>query len=161
MNTGLVGFQRCLEVPPLRWESYKWCPRCEVQTFHSSGKSWKLRVTSWLYSTVLGVECFLPFWHGYFLVWQIYSSYLASFCISFKENCPDCLLYCIPAKENNRPMPYEYREIIPYTPNHFQFKITMLWPNNLTWDPCDSFLSSPHGFKIKAQYVLEIFRYFY
>ena len=36
-----------------------------------------------------------------------------------------------------------------------------MWQDNVTWDPYNSFLSSPHGFKIRTWYVWEIFTYLF
>ena len=64
--------------------------RCVVQNPWSSGKSWELRISSWLLSTVPGVGfiawLFLsfsyPFQCGYFLSYLRYRSHSASFWVS-------------------------------------------------------------------------------
>ena len=70
-----------------------WGARCGVQTLHSSGISWVLRVLlsqlcwEWVLWSVS--QLFLPFpcgWCGYFLIHLTCRSYLASFWASFRGN---------------------------------------------------------------------------
>ena len=69
--------------------------KCEVQTFHSSGRSWYLGVSSWFFGTVMEAEfigrvCLslsYQFQHGSFPTCLMFRNHSASFWISFKENC--------------------------------------------------------------------------